>query len=134
MTDLPTLETDREAFAIVATVADHHGVAPRILLGDNRARRISDLRRHACYLMRQILDLSLSDIGRALGGMDHSSVKHAISQAEVSYNADPCYANEIDALRGIAAKTISDFRRHPLPEGGAARQCFCAVWETRYEP
>lgn len=122
MSDLPTLEIDREAFAIVATVADHHGIAPRILLGDNRTRRISDLRKQACYLMRRILGLSLSDIGRALGGMDHSSVKYAIGQAEVSYDADPGYAREIDALRAIATKTISDFRRHPLPEGGETRR------------
>ena len=83
MPDLPTFEIDRDAFAIVATVADHHGIAPRILLSDNRTHRVSDFRRQACYLMHLIIGLSYSDIGRAFGGMDHSSVKYAINQAEV---------------------------------------------------
>ena len=34
---------------------------------------------------------------------------------------DPAYASEIDALRAVASKTIVDFCKHPVPEGGAPR-------------
>lgn len=116
MTERSAMETDREAFAIVATIAEFYSVPTSIILGPNRQVRIVEMRRQACYLIRDLLDLSYEKIGRALGDMDASSVRHLERQAATRYGTDPLYANEIDLLRGRVKSTISEFRREIFEE------------------
>ena len=61
-------------------VAEYHGIREEVMVG--RSRHIEYLlpRQIAMYLARQLTDLSLPNIGRYLGGRDHTTVMHAESK------------------------------------------------------
>jgi len=50
------------------------------------------------YLSRQLTHSSLSDIGRAFGGKDHTTVIHAVSKLQVLIQEDPKLKQTIDTL------------------------------------
>jgi chromosomal replication initiator protein len=51
------------------------------------------------YLIRELLDLSLVEIGRLFGGRDHSTVIHSITKVEHEVRTDPGFAARVDAAR-----------------------------------
>jgi chromosomal replication initiator protein len=55
-------------------------------------------RHTAMYLIRQLTDLSLPEIGRHFGGRDHSTVLHAVQKLENIVQNDPDFSNTIDQL------------------------------------
>jgi chromosomal replication initiator protein len=62
---------------VVASVADHYDLSLTQLTGRNRTRPVARARQLAMYLIRQEIGTSLPQIGEALGGRDHSTVKYA---------------------------------------------------------
>lgn len=64
-----------------------------------RKREFAYPRQIAMYLCREMTDESLPKIGKAFGGRDHSTVKHAYEKISDEYNNDPAFAEEIKALR-----------------------------------
>lgn len=64
--------------AFVLAVAAAHGIGVEELTSRNRAIHISHARQHACALMRAHTEMSFPQIGRAVGGIDHTSVQHAV--------------------------------------------------------
>ncbi len=56
------------------TVADYFGISTEDLKGKRRSKNIVYPRHIAMYFCRKMLDDSLSDIGNAFGGRDHSTV------------------------------------------------------------
>ena len=50
------------------------------------------------YLMRQLTDLSLAEIGRAFGGRDHTTVLHACRRIEALIVEDALFRQEVDFL------------------------------------
>jgi chromosomal replication initiator protein len=61
---------------VIALVADHYGLSLSQLTGRNRTQPVARARQMAMYLIRQELGSSLPQIGEALGGRDHSTVKY----------------------------------------------------------
>jgi chromosomal replication initiator protein len=50
------------------------------------------------YLMRQLTDLSLVEIGRLFGGRDHTTVLYACEKVGTLVAADIPFADKINAL------------------------------------
>lgn len=70
---------DSRARGIITEVAEEHGVAVEDILGDGRTNRVVAARHHAAYeIKRQCPNMTLPQIGRALGGKDHTSALNAI--------------------------------------------------------
>ena len=67
------LEPDR----VVNAVASAFGVTPAQLTGRDRSREIAWPRQVAMYLLREFGNVSLPQIGSALGGRDHTTVMYA---------------------------------------------------------
>ena len=63
---------------ILKVVAAHYGIKVTDLKSKSNARPIAYPRQVAMYLMRRKTEASLVDIGRELGGRDHSTVLHAV--------------------------------------------------------
>ena len=63
---------------ILDAVAEYEGVDVKDLLGQNRSAKIARPRQIAMYLMREINETSLPQIGELLGGRDHTTVLYAI--------------------------------------------------------
>ena len=50
------------------------------------------------YLARQMTHSSLSEIGRAFGGKDHTTVLHAVDKIQTLLQDDPKLRKTIDGL------------------------------------
>ena len=68
-------------------------------------RRTKDLtvpRQVAMYLIKEMFDLSLVEIGKLFGGRDHSTVIHSIAKVEEDLTADPALRQRVDAARNAS--------------------------------
>jgi chromosomal replication initiator protein len=62
---------------IMRLVCDRYGISMEDFLGRRRNQEIAYPRKIAMYLVREMTDISLSSIGEAFGGRDHTTVLHA---------------------------------------------------------
>ena len=67
---------------IVDIVADHFSLTPQEIYSKNRSNKIAYPRQIAMYMCRKYLNMSLVDIGKAIGGKDHTTVMHALKKIE----------------------------------------------------
>lgn len=83
---------------VISVVADYYNLTPTQLTGRNRTTQVSMARHIAMYLMRELLDLPFSKVGKAFGGKDHSTVMNAIQKVEKLLKTDPSFKKVIDDL------------------------------------
>ncbi|MCC6673893.1 MAG: chromosomal replication initiator protein DnaA [Thermomicrobiales bacterium] len=84
---------------VITTVAEKCGVTSEAMKGRNRAQEIVIPRQIAMYLMREETGASLAEIGRALGGRDHTTVIHGIEKIEARLQEDTALRTRIIAIR-----------------------------------
>ena len=65
---------------VVDIVSKYYQVGKRLLLGDSRARPIARPRQILMYLLRTHLGIPLEEVGRIVGGRDHTTVMHAVEK------------------------------------------------------
>jgi chromosomal replication initiator protein len=65
---------------VTETVSKYYQVGKRLLLGESRARPIARPRQILMYLLRTHLGISLEEVGRIIGGRDHTTVMHAVEK------------------------------------------------------
>jgi len=63
-------------------IANYYKISVSDLKGDKRPKNIAYPRQIGMYFSRKLLDISLSSIGEAYGGRDHTTVLHACSKIE----------------------------------------------------
>ena len=68
------------ASRVLASISAVFGVDVEMLSGPDRSRDVTRARHAAMYLMREELDMSLSEVGRHLGRRDHTTVMHAVAR------------------------------------------------------
>jgi chromosomal replication initiator protein len=51
------------------------------------------------FLARELTDHSLPEIGRGIGGRNHTTVLHAVNSVSSSMRSDPSVRNAVDNLR-----------------------------------
>ncbi len=82
---------------IMRKVADAFGVTVEHLLGRDRSRQVALPRQVAMYLMREEANISLPQIGDALGGRDHTTVMYGCEKvAEMLEQDDKLRRQVID--------------------------------------
>jgi chromosomal replication initiator protein len=81
------------------TVAQFYRLTEDELCGSSRVQRLARPRQVAMYLMRQEAHLSLSQIGAALGGRDHTTVLHACERISALLERDDTLRQEVLTLR-----------------------------------
>ncbi len=75
---------------IVEEVArTYGGITPEDILGKKRNANISMARHVAMYIVREVTDLSMAEIGKIFGDRDHSTVVYATSSIENRMRTDP---------------------------------------------
>ena len=79
-------------------VAEFFGIKLSDMRAKNRTKSVAFPRQIAMYLSRQLTHSSLSDIGRAFGGKDHTTVIHAVSKLQLLIQEDPKLKQTIDTL------------------------------------
>jgi len=83
---------------IVDVVAEHYNISSADIYSKDRSRSISFPRQVVMYLCRKLTDLSVTDIGKVLGGRDHSTVLHGFDKISSSIDEDSTLHNTIDVL------------------------------------
>ena len=67
---------------VIRNVCRYYGVEEEALKGRQKAKGTSEPRHIAMYLIRKLVNLSYSDIGKEFGGRDHTTVHYAINKVE----------------------------------------------------
>jgi chromosomal replication initiator protein len=83
---------------ILSEVADRFGVKIEVLCGQRRTQTIALPRQVAMYLMRQLTDLSLAEIGRVFGGRDHTTVLYGCEKVTNLMRDDNAMAEKINGI------------------------------------
>jgi chromosomal replication initiator protein len=84
-------------------VSDVFGIKLSDLKAKNRTKAVAFPRQVAMYLSRQLTHASLSEIGRAFGGKDHTTVIHAVDKIQTLVQEDPKLRKTVDGLiQGIS--------------------------------
>ncbi len=79
-------------------VAEVFGIKLSDMRAQNRTKSVAFPRQIAMYLSRQLTHASLSDVGRAFGGKDHTTVLHAVTKLQALLQEDPKLKQTIDTL------------------------------------
>jgi chromosomal replication initiator protein len=87
----PTLVKER--------VAHSWGVPIEALSSKKRTKEVTAPRQVAMYLIRELLDLPLVEIGKLFGGRDHSTVIHSIQKVEDDLSKDDGFHARVQQLR-----------------------------------
>ncbi|CAN5895336.1 chromosomal replication initiator protein DnaA [soil metagenome] len=90
---------DLTADLIRERVATDWGTTVDGLTSKRRTKDLTVPRQVAMYLIRELLDLSLVEIGNHFGGRDHSTVIHAINKVEEDMSRDDVFRAKVELLR-----------------------------------
>lgn len=74
---------------IIEEVARTYGVSPEDIKSSKRNANISFARQISMYIVREITQMPMVEIGKEFGGRDHSTVVYAIQQIEEKSLKDP---------------------------------------------
>ncbi len=83
---------------VLSAVAAHFGVTLDQLCGRRRTQGVVLPRQVAMYLVRQLSQLSLVEIGQLLGGRDHTTVIYACEKIAALMQQDPEMEAKVNAL------------------------------------
>ena len=83
---------------IVKGVAEHFGIKVADMKTKKRTKEIALPRQVAMYLSRELTDVSLSDIGKNVGGKDHATVIYACKQIADRRAADQDFDRMLESL------------------------------------
>ncbi len=84
---------------ILKTVAQHYHLSVTDLRGKRRTKAVARPRQIAMYLARELTDLSFPEIGRRIGGRDHTTVMYACEKIAQALGSDPDLRRDVDVLR-----------------------------------
>ena len=84
---------------VLEAVAGYYKIGQNDLTGRSRKRDVTAPRQVAMYILREETDSSLVDIGRALGGRDHTTILHGIEKVEHDLQQDVQLRAQIMAIR-----------------------------------
>ena len=81
------------------------GVSGDAMASGERSRTVTVPRQVAMFLIRELLDTPLKQIGRVFGGRDHSTVIHSIRKVEERLGNDDGFRAQVDDLRHTLQKS-----------------------------
>lgn len=84
---------------IIQVVAEHYNLTPLDIQSQKRNKEIVYPRQIVMYLCRTMTDTSLQEIGRALGGRDHTTILHGIEKISTDLKNMPTLQNTMDILK-----------------------------------
>ena len=80
-------------------VAEEWGVTDEALQSKKRTKDLTVPRQVAMYLIKELFNLPLVEIGKRFGGRDHSTVIHSVGKVVEDLAADPEFRRRVDAVR-----------------------------------
>jgi chromosomal replication initiator protein len=83
---------------VIEEVSRTYNITQEDILSSKRSSNISTARQVVIYILREITDMSLSEIGNAIGGRDHSTMVYALNIVEKNINKDPTYKETVEDI------------------------------------
>jgi chromosomal replication initiator protein len=83
---------------IVAATASEFGIEKDELLARDRRPRVAMARQVAMYVARELTTHSLPEIGKRVGGRNHTTVLHALNRVRTAIDTDPTVDTAVDNL------------------------------------
>ncbi len=99
LADMIPQRVNTEPTQIVSAVAAAYGLKKEQLLGRDRSRDVALPRQIAMYLMREVGNASLPQIGEAVGGRDHTTVMYACDKIKDLIERDDRLRRQVLQLR-----------------------------------
>ena len=84
---------------ILDAAAQEFGVEREALLARDRRPAVASARQVAMYLARELTEHSLPEIGRGIGGRNHTTVLHAVNRVSAAIRSDDSMRGAVDNLR-----------------------------------
>ena len=84
---------------IICAAAEHFDLRKIDLLASRRTRRISRPRQIVMFLSKEMTTRSLPEIGRLLGGKDHTTILHGWRKVASLIAAGDPIASDVEAIR-----------------------------------
>ena len=99
LTDLLPQRNSFEPAHVVDVVATSFGITPEKLMGRDRSREAALPRQVVMYLLRQEANVSLPQIGEAMGGRDHTTVMYACEKVADMIERDDRLRRQVLQIR-----------------------------------
>jgi chromosomal replication initiator protein len=84
---------------ILDAAAQEFGVERAALVARDRRPAVANARQVAMYLARELTEHSLPEIGRGIGGRNHTTVLHAVNRVSAAIRSDDSVRSAVDNLR-----------------------------------
>jgi len=85
-------------------VAEAWSTSAEALQSKRRTKDLTVPRQVAMYLIKELLDLSLVEIGKVFGGRDHSTVIHSVDKVREEMERDPAFRERVETIRTTLAE------------------------------
>ena len=84
---------------IISIVAEQFEVSADEIISQKRSRNIARPSQIVMYLCRSLLNIPLQEVGRALGGRDHTTIMHGVDKITEELKTDASLQNTMDILK-----------------------------------
>jgi len=95
---------NRNHLPIIFVVCNVMGINQEELVSSSRKRKLSIARCIISYFLRKNTSLTLLEIGRMLGGRDHSTILYQVQMYKDLYDTDKSFRSLADKIRSRIAK------------------------------
>ena len=92
----PNSVTEVTPELIIKVVSEHFGITPGDIVAQKRSKELVFARQIAMYLCGNMTNESLQNIGKALGGRDHTTIIHGTKKIVSTLEKDETLRNTID--------------------------------------
>jgi len=87
--------------SIITATADALNLMPNDITSKRRTGRVNQARQIAMYLMRELTELSLPQIGEVCGGRSHTTVLHGCNKIVEEMQFDDVLFDRVEQIRGL---------------------------------
>lgn len=89
--------------SIIEVICSHYDIGKRSLLGKGRSRLMAHPRQVLMYILRTELNLPLEEVGRLVGGRDHSTVIHGVDKITQMAARDVDIREDISRIKSLTS-------------------------------
>jgi chromosomal replication initiator protein len=86
---------------VINLAANYFGISVGQLKGERRSQPLAFQRQILMYILRSELRLPLTEIGRVLGGRDHTTVLHATDKIKAEMAEDTQLQRDLEAMKKL---------------------------------
>jgi chromosomal replication initiator protein len=92
---------------IIAAVGKYFGIPKEDLLGKSRKKELSTPRQITIFLMRENTNRSLPEIGKLMGGKDHTTIMYSEKKIRDLLKTDVTVKSDIEKIREDLFSTLN---------------------------